>query len=88
MQMSHELEVASEQLIKLAMNGDSATRILVGNLVNFLAMKGVIDREEYLKYVEETKEFLIKESDSSDTDKTQMIETLFDLHINDFKSPE
>ena len=88
MQMSHELEVASEQLIKLTMNGDSATRILVGNLVNFLAMKGVIDREEYLKYVEETKEFLIKESDSGDTDKTQMIETLFDLHINDFKSPE
>jgi len=88
MQMSRELEVASEQLIKLTMNGDSATRILVGNLVNFLAMKGVIDREEYLKYVEETKEFLIKESDSGDTDKTQMIETLFDLHINDFKSLE
>lgn len=85
MSLDNEIEVVGSELIKVTLNGDSATRLLVGNLVNFLASKGIINRDEYLDYVEETKRGLIESASIEDEDRSEMIKNVFDLHLNDFK---
>lgn len=85
MSLDNEIEVVGSELIKVTLNGDSATRLLVGNLVNFLASKGIINRDEYLDYVEETKRDLIENASIEDEDRSEMIKNVFDLHLNDFK---
>jgi len=85
MSLDNEIEVVGSELIKVTLNGDSATRLLVGNLVNFLASKGIINRDEYLDYVEETKRDLIESASIEDEDRSEMIKNVFDLHLNDFK---
>lgn len=85
MSLDNEIDVVGSELIKVTLNGDSATRLLVGNLVNFLASKGIINRDEYLDYVEETKRGLIESASIEDEDRSEMIKNVFDLHLNDFK---
>lgn len=88
MSLDKELEVVGSELIKVSLNGDSATRLLVGNLVNFLANKGIIDRNEYLEYVKDTKNDLIEGFGIEDEDQREMIKNVFDLHLNDFNKPD
>lgn len=88
MSPNNELEVVATELIKVSLNGDSAARLLIGNLVNFLADKGVIDRDEYLDYVKETKKLLDEGGALDDESQMDMIKNIFDLHLNDFKKPE
>lgn len=88
MSLDKEIEVIGSELIKVSLDGDSATRLLVGNLVNFLANKNIINRDEYLEYVKETRDFLSNGAELDDEAKIDMIKTTFDLHINDFQKPE
>ena len=82
---NNDIEILAQELVSVSLNGDSGTRVLVGNLVNFLAKKGVIDRNEYLDYVKETSELLSEDSDSENEARNNMIKSVFDLHINDFQ---
>ena len=88
MSLDKEIEVIGSELIKVSLDGNSATRLLVGNLVNFLANKNIINRDEYLEYVKETRDFLSNGTELDDEAKIDMIKTTFDLHINDFQKPE
>lgn len=88
MSSNNELEVIATELIKVSLEVDSATRLLIGNLVNFLADKGIIDRDEYLDYVKETKKLLDKDGALDDESQMDMVKNVFGLHLNDFKKPE
>lgn len=88
MSLDKEIEVIGSELIKVSLDGNSATRLLVGNLVNFLASKNIINRDEYLEYIKETRDFLSNGAELDDEAKIDMIKTTFDLHINDFQKPE
>ena len=88
MSLDKEVETIGSELMKVSLNGDAATRLLIGNLINFLASKNLIDRDEYVEYVKETRDFLSNTAKSKSEDEIYMIQTVFDLHINDFQKPE
>lgn len=78
-------EVIAEQLVKVALSGDSANRLLIGNLIVFLIKKGVIDESEYLQFTQETKDHLAANREPDSESDLNMVESIFDLHLNDLK---
>lgn len=78
-------EVIAEQLVKVALSGDSANRLLIGNLIVFLIKKGVIDESEYLQFTQETKDHLAANREPDGESDLNMVESIFDLHLNDLK---
>ena len=63
MKMTLNYEAAqtiAESAARFAIEGDSATRLLIGNLVKFLDEKGLIDKDEYLQATLEMKKHLIE----------------------------
>ena len=55
-----ETQAIAESTARFAIEGDSATRLLIGNLVKFLDEKGLIDKDEYLQATLEMKKHLIE----------------------------
>ena len=84
---NEESQVIAENIVKVAIEGDSATRLLIGNLVAFLAKKGLIDQDEYLQETLKTKEFLSENYEPEKESDLKMVENIFNLHINDLKKP-
>jgi hypothetical protein len=89
MPLNHEeTQAIVEGTTRFAMEGDSATRLLVGNLVAFLVKKGLIDQDEYLQETLKTKEFLSENYEPEKESDLKMVENIFNLHINDLKAPD
>lgn len=83
-----EAQTIAESAARFAIEGDSATRLLIGNLVKFLDEKGLIDKDEYLQETLKTKEFLSENYEPEKESDLKMVENIFNLHINDLKAPD
>ena len=83
-----ESQVIAENIVKVAIEGDSATRLLIGNLVKFLDEKGLIDKDEYLQATLEMKKHLIENHEPEGKLSLEMVKKIFDFHINDLKTPD
>ena len=91
MKMTLNYEAAqtiAESAARFAIEGDSATRLLIGNLVKFLDEKGLIDKDEYLQATLEMKKHLIENREQEGELSLEMVEKFFDFHINDLKNPD
>ena len=91
MKMTLNYEAAqtiAESAARFAIEGDSATRLLIGNLVKFLDEKGLIDKDEYLQTTLEMKKHLIENREQEGELSLEMVEKIFEFHINDLKTPD
>ena len=91
MKMTLNYEAAqtiAESAARFAIEGDSATRLLIGNLVKLLDEKGLIDKDEYLQATLEMKKHLIENREPEGKLSLEMVEKIFDFHINDLKNPD
>lgn len=87
------LEGAISNLFGFISAKDDSTQLLISNLVDFLAEKGVINLDEYLEHTEKTKNKLLgKISSNTDQEGNKQImtaiEQTFTWHVNDFKKPD
>lgn len=83
-----EAQAIAESTARFAIEGDSATRLLIGNLVKFLDEKGLIDKDEYLQATLEMKKHLIENREQEEGLSLEMMEKIFEFHINDLKNPD
>jgi hypothetical protein len=83
-----EAQAIAESTARFAIEGDSATRLLIGNLVKFLDEKGLIDKDEYLQTTLEMKKHLIENREQEGELSLEMVEKIFEFHINDLKTPD
>lgn len=83
-----EAQAIAESTARFAIEGDSATRLLIGNLVKFLDEKGLIDKDEYLQTTLEMKKHLIENREQEGELSLEMVEKIFDFHIDDLKTPD
>jgi len=83
-----ETQAIAESTARFAIEGDSATRLLIGNLVKFLDEKGLIDKDEYLQATLEMKKHLIENREPEEKLCREMVEKIFEFHINDLKKPD
>ena len=83
-----ETQAIAESTARFAIEGDSATRLLIGNLVKFLDEKGLIDKDEYLQATLEMKKHLIENREQEEGLSLEMMEKIFEFHINDLKNPD
>ena len=83
-----EAQAIAESTARFAIEGDSATRLLIGNLVKFLDEKGLIDKDEYLQTTLEMKKHLIENREQEGELSLEMVEKIFEFHINDLKNPD
>ena len=81
-------QAIAESTARFAIEGDSATRLLIGNLVKFLDEKGLIDKDEYLQATLEMKKHLIENREQEEGLSLEMMEKIFEFHINDLKNPD
>ena len=81
-------QTIAESAARFAIEGDSATRLLIGNLVKFLDEKGLIDKDEYLQATLEMKKHLIENREQEEGISLEMMEKIFEFHINDLKNPD
>lgn len=84
-QQSNVFKPVIEELVGLTMNSNRANLFILGNLVAFLAEKGVIDLDEYLEFTKNAKDHIVGESKDQDEARLKAINTMFDIHLNDFK---
>ena len=83
-----ETQAIAESTARFAIEGDSATRLLIGNLVKLLDEKGLIDKDEYLQATLEMKKHLIENREPEGELSLEMVEKIFEFHINDLKNPD
>ena len=83
-----EAQAIAESTARFAIEGDSATRLLIGNLVKFLDEKGLINKDEYLQTTLEMKKHLIENREQEGELSLEMVEKIFEFHINDLKTPD
>ena len=83
-----EAQAIAESTARFAIEGDSATRLLIGNLVKFLDEKGLIDKDEYLQTTLEMKKHLIENREQEGELSLEMVEKIFEFHIDDLKTPD
>jgi len=77
--------ILAGKLVEATLEGDQVTRLLIGNLISFLIKNGTVSYEEYLQFTLQTKKELIENFKDSSDSKLKMIESIFDLHIDDLK---
>ncbi|MDR3027251.1 MAG: hypothetical protein LBV35_02200 [Acinetobacter sp.] len=78
-----------EKLIKYSSDGDEVINSLVGNLVNYLVKKEVIEIEDYLDFTKNTRDVYIsnlkKEGHDEESNIVNHVKKQFNMHINDFE---
>lgn len=78
-----------DKLLSFIADGDEVNNALFGNLVEYLAYKGVIDMEDYLRFTKNSKEkYLARLADAGYADDSQLVQLVnkwFNMHLNDFK---
>lgn len=72
-------------MVEATLEGDCVTRLLIGNLVGFLIKNGTMSYDEYLQFTQQTKKHLIENSEDASESKVKMIESIFNLHLEDLK---
>ena len=77
--------ILAGKLVEATLEGDQVTRLLIGNLVSFLMKNGTVSYEDYFQFTQQTKKYLIETSEDTSESKVKMIESIFDLHIDDLK---
>lgn len=77
--------ILAGKLVEATLEGDHVTRLLIGNLVSFLIKNGTVNYEDYFQFTQQTKKYLIETSEDSSESKVKMIESIFDLHLDDLK---
>lgn len=79
----------ADKLLSFITDSDEVNNALSSNLVEYLAHKGVIDIEEYLRFTQQNKEkYLARLAEAGYADDSQIIgfvNSWFNMHINDFK---
>lgn len=77
--------ILAGKLVEATLEGDHVTRLLIGNLVGFLIKNGTMSYDEYLQFTQQTKKHLIENSEDASESKVKMIESIFNLHLEDLK---
>jgi hypothetical protein len=77
--------ILAGKLVEATLEGDQVTRLLIGNLVSFLMKNGTVSYEDYFQFTQQTKKYLIETSEDTSESKVKMIESIFDLHLDDLK---
>lgn len=80
-----KLGVVADKLVDLTLSAANAQRLLLGSLAAHLIDKGVINQDEYIEHTLDVKEHLLENKTFNDDREKLILESIFDLHINDFK---
>lgn len=79
----------ADKLLSFITDSDEVNNALSSNLVEYLAHKGVIDIDDYLKFIEGKKEkYLARLSAAGYKDDSLLVifvNKWYTMHINDFK---
>lgn len=79
------LEMATELSVDLTLSTANTQQLLLGSLVAHLVNKGVINLDEYIEHTLDVKEHLLENKTFHDDREKFILESIFDLHVNNLK---
>ena len=64
-------------MVEATLEGDHVTRLLIEILVGFLMESGTVRCEDYFQFIQQTKKYLIENSNETSESKVKIIESIF-----------
>jgi len=86
--MNPEIESLLEASTDLTMSVNSANRLLSSSIIAYLVDKGIVDIEDYITHTDKVKKYLLDNREFGSDREKYILDSTFDLHINDLKKHE